>query len=101
MPTVVSAAVNVKRFPTASFSGATVTLTGGSFSGLGSGPAIAGFQATTGLATTCHDPGRDQARASIRRRRSGVGEHPELANADNKGRGTISNLSQLFRRLQL
>ena len=35
------AAVNVKSLPTATFSGATVNLTGGNFSGLGSVPAIA------------------------------------------------------------
>jgi hypothetical protein len=89
------AAVNVKSFPTASFSGDTVTLTGGNFSGLGSVPAIAEFQATAGVATyTCTNP---QGHAS-------PGQNPvpaqpgpvstvDLGNADHKGRGTISNLS--------
>jgi hypothetical protein len=53
---VALAAVNVKSFPTASFSGASVTLTGGNFSGLGNTPAIANLTAT-GLATyTCTNP---------------------------------------------
>jgi hypothetical protein len=89
------AAVNVKRYPTASFSGDTVTLTGGNFSGLGSVPAIAEFQATAGVATyTCTNP---QGHAS-------PGQNPvpaqpgpvstvDLGNADHNGRGTISNLS--------
>jgi hypothetical protein len=92
---VALAAVNVKSFPTASFSGATVTLTGGNFSGLGSVPAIAEFQATAGTATyTCTNP---QGHAS-------PGQNPvpaqpgpvstvDLGNADHNGRGTISNLS--------
>jgi hypothetical protein len=89
------AAVNVKSYPTASFSGDTVTLTGGNFSGLGSVPAEAEFQATAGVATyTCTNP---QGKAS-------PGQNPvpaqpgpvstvDLGNADHNGRGTISNLS--------
>lgn len=92
---IAQAAVNVKRFPTATFSGDTVTLTGGNFSGLGSTPAIAEFQATAGVATyTCTNP---QGHAS-------PGQNPvpaqpgpvstvDLGNADHNGRGTISNLS--------
>ena len=89
------AAVNVKSYPTATFSGDTVTLTGGNFSGLGSTPAIANFQATAGTATyTCTNP---QGHAS-------PGQNPvpaepgsistaDLGNADHNGRGTINNLS--------
>jgi hypothetical protein len=92
---VALAAVNVKSFPTASFSGDTVTLTGGNFSGLGSVPAIAEFQATAGFATyNCSNQGGNLA----------PGQNPvpaqpgptgtqDLGNADHNGRGTISNLS--------
>ena len=89
------AAVNVKSFPTASFSGDTVTLTGGNFSGLGSVPAIAEFQATAGIATyTCTNP---QGHASpgqnpVPAQPGPVGTQ-DLGNADHNGRGTISNLS--------
>jgi hypothetical protein len=92
---VALAAVNVKSFPTASFSGDTVTLTGGNFSGLGSVPAIAEFQATAGVATyTCTNP---QGHASpgqnpVPAQPGPVGTQ-DLGNADHNGRGTISNLS--------
>jgi hypothetical protein len=88
-------AVNVKSYPTASFSGDTVTLTGGNFSGLGSVPAIAEFQATAGVATyTCTNP---QGHASPGQNpvpaQPGPVSTADLGNADHKGRGTISNLS--------
>jgi hypothetical protein len=88
-------AVNVKSYPTASFSGDTVTLTGGNFSGLGSVPAIAEFQATAGVATyTCTNP---QGHASPGQNpvpaQPGPTSTQDLGNADHNGRGTISNLS--------
>jgi hypothetical protein len=89
------AAVNVKSYPTASFSGDTVTLTGGNFSGLGSVPAEAAFQATAGTATyTCTNPtghvapGQNPVPAQ-----PGPVSTADLGNADHNGRGTISNLS--------
>src|SRR5712691_3647709 len=51
------AAVNVKSLPTASFSGASVTLTGGNFSGLGSVPAIATLTAFGSATYTCTNQG--------------------------------------------
>jgi hypothetical protein len=89
------AAVNVKSFPTATFSGDTVTLTGGNFSGLGSVPAIAEFQATAGVATyTCTNP---QGHASPGQNpvpaQPGPTSTQDLGNADHNGRGTISDLS--------
>src|SRR5436189_6293229 len=50
------AAVNVKSEPTASFSGASVTVTGGNFSGLGSTPAIANLTVTGEATYTCTNP---------------------------------------------
>jgi hypothetical protein len=88
-------AVNVKSYPTATFSGDTVTLNGGNFSGLGSVPAIAEFQATAGTATyTCTNP---QGHASPGQNpvpaQPGPTSTQDTGNADHNGRGTISNLS--------
>jgi hypothetical protein len=89
------AAINVKSEPTATFSGATVTLTGGNFSGLGNTPAIANLTATAGLATyTCTNP---QGHASPGQNpvpaQPGSSGPVDLGNSDHNGRGTIQNLS--------
>ena len=87
------AAVNVKSEPTASFSGATVTLTGGEFSGLGNVEAIANLTATGEATYTCENAGGNAA----------PGQNPvpaeegssgpfNLGNSEHNGRGTISSI---------
>ena len=56
MASTAQAAVNVKSLPRATFSGASVTLTGGNFSGLGSVPAIATLTVTGSATFTCTNP---------------------------------------------
>src|SRR5437762_6741150 len=55
------AAVNVKSEPTASFSGATVTVTGGEFSGLGSTEAFAELTVRGKATYTCKNTGGNAA----------------------------------------
>jgi hypothetical protein len=87
------AAVNVKSYPTATFSGATVSLTGGNFSGLGSVPAIANLTVNGTVSYDCANP-----QGHLSPGQNPVAAQPGLAsqdlgNADHNGRGTISNLS--------
>jgi hypothetical protein len=87
------AAVNVKRLPVATFSGATVNLTGGNFSGLGSVPAIATLTVTGTVNYDCANP-----QGHLSPGQNPVPAQPgtasqDLGNADHNGRGTISNLS--------
>ena len=92
--TAAQAAVTVKSLPTASFSGASVTLTGGNFSGLGNVPAIANVTVTGSATYTCTNP---QGHAS-------PGQNPvpaqpgssgpfNLGNSDHNGRGTITSIT--------
>jgi hypothetical protein len=90
------AAVNVKTYPTATFSGASVTLTDGNFSGLGSTPAF-GNLTVSGVATyTCHNngnpdnvvPGQNPVQA-----KGGSTGPFDLGNADHNGRGTVSGVT--------
>jgi len=88
------AAVNVKSEPTASFSGATVTLTGGEFSGLGSVEAEAELKATGEATYTCENP---QGHASPGQNpvpaQEGSSGKVGLGNSEHNGRGTISTLT--------
>src|SRR3954451_24545589 len=90
---IVLAAVNVKSEPTASFSGATVTLTGGEFSGLGNIEAKAELTVSGSATYTCTNPqghaspGQDPVPAQ-----EGSSGEVGLGNSEHNGRGTISNL---------
>ena len=88
------AAVNVKTFPTATFSGATVTLTNGNFSGLGSVPAV-GELTVTGVANYhCENPqGHSSPGQNPVPANPGSSGDIDLGNADHNGRGTINGAS--------
>jgi hypothetical protein len=94
--TAALAAVNVKRLPVADFGNpdaASVTLTGGNFSGLGSVPAIATLTVQGEVSYDCANPqghlspGQNPVAAQ-----PGTAEQ-DLGNADHNGRGTISDLT--------
>ncbi|HEU5279381.1 MAG TPA: hypothetical protein VFU26_10800 [Gaiellaceae bacterium] len=93
MTTAAVAAVNVKSLPTATFSGASVTLTGGNFSGLGNVPAIATLTVNGSATYTCLNP---QGHASPGQNpvpaQSGTADQ-DLGNSDHNGRGTITNMT--------
>jgi hypothetical protein len=90
------AAVNVKKYPTATFSGASVTLTDGNFSGLGSVPAIGNLTVTGEATYACHNngnpdnivPGQNPVPAA-----SGSSGPVDLGNADHNGRGTVNGIT--------
>ena len=94
MTATAGAAVNVKSFPQASFSGATVTLTNGNFSGLGSVPAVGNLTAT-GLANYhCENPqGNPSPGQNPVPANPGSSGPIDLGNADHNGRGTINGAS--------
>ncbi len=87
------AAVNVKRLPTASFSGASVTLTGGNFSGLGNVPALATLTVNGDATFTCTNPqGHPSPGQNPVPAQQGTAEQ-DLGNSDHNGRGTITNMT--------
>ena len=87
------AAVNVKSEPTASFSGATVTLTGGEFSGLGNIEAKAELTVTGSATFTCTNPqGHASPGQNPVEAQKGSSGPAGLGSSDHNGRGTITNL---------
>ena len=88
------AAVNVKSLPTASFSEAKVTVSGGEFSGLGSTEAIAHLT-VTGVATyTCRNPqGHASPGQNPVEAQPGESGPVGLGNSEHNGRGTISSIT--------
>ena len=91
--TAALAAVNVKTEPRATFSGASVTLTNGNFSGLGSVPAIGELTVTGEANYQCRNngasqnvvPGQNPVEAA-----PGSSGPIDLGNADHNGRGTVN-----------
>jgi hypothetical protein len=88
------AAVTIKTQPTATFSGASVTVSKGNFSGLGNVPAFANLTAT-GIATyTCLNPqGHPSPGQNPVPAQPGSSGQVNLGNSDHNGRGTISGIT--------
>ena len=88
-----NAAITVKSLPTASFSGASVTVTGGNFSGLGNTP-LFGTVTATGQATyTCLNPeGHASPGQNPVQAQSGSSGPVQLP-TDKNGRATVPNLT--------
>jgi hypothetical protein len=87
------AAITVKSLPTASFSGASVTVTGGNFSGLGNTP-LFGTVTASGVATyTCLNPSKHpspgQNPVQAQPGSSGAVQLP----TDKNGRATVPNIT--------
>ncbi len=88
------AAVNVKTYPTATFSGASVTLTNGNFSGLGSVPASATLTVAGEATYNCTNPqGHASPGQNPVQAQGGSSGPVDLGNADHNGRGTITGLT--------
>lgn len=83
------AAVTVKSSPTASFSGASVTVSGGNFSGLGSTPAFATVTSSGQATYTCTNKGGNAAPGQNPVQAQGGSSGPVQLTSDHNGRSTI------------
>lgn len=93
LSTASMAAVNVKREPRASFSGATVTVSGGNFSGLGNDPAFANLTVTGYATYICRNPqGHPSPGQNPVPAEPGSSGPVNLGNSEHNGRGTITTI---------
>ena len=87
------AAVNVKQLPTISFSGASATVSGGNFSGLGNTDAI-GTLTVAGIATyTCTNPQGHASPGQNPVQAQGGTSGPVALHADKNGRATVPDIT--------
>ena len=87
------AAVTVKQLPTISFNGASATVSGGNFSGLGNTDAI-GTLTVQGIATyTCTNPQGHASPGQNPVQAQPGSSGPQSIHADKNGRATVPNIT--------